>query len=196
MKNHRVKHTNQAQWMSPKILDAMKCWDRHKSLCNIVGIDGYTVERQWFEHWWLVYHGCFEFVLESLGKTSQSGRFIIIWGDFLFFYKNGILCVHIRIASMRRFYWEHTIYLHVKETQKYIPIMPSDLTLWLTLISSNYPCLELISLVPKVFEPLKFDCDFMRNKVTKLIQNVKETYGSRSLHVVWKGLIFVPCIWK
>ena len=28
----------------------------------------------------------------------------------------------------------------------------------LTLIGSNYPCLELIFMVPKVFEPLKFDC--------------------------------------
>ena len=28
-----------------------------------------TVELQWLEHRWLVYHGCFELVLESLGKT-------------------------------------------------------------------------------------------------------------------------------
>ena len=36
--------------------------------------------------------------------------------------------------------------------------MPSDLALKLTLISSNYPCLEHIFMVPKVFEPLKFYC--------------------------------------
>ena len=36
--------------------------------------------------------------------------------------------------------------------------MPPDLALWLTLISSNYPCLEHIFIVPKVFDPLKFDC--------------------------------------
>ena len=35
-------------------------------------------------------------------------------------------------------------------------ILPPDLALGLTLISSNYPCLELIFMVPKVFEPLKF----------------------------------------
>ena len=29
---------------------------------------------------------------------------------------------------------------------------------WLTLISSNYPCLEHIFMIPKVFEPLKFHC--------------------------------------
>ena len=36
--------------------------------------------------------------------------------------------------------------------------MPPDLALLLTLIGSNYPCLELLFMVPKVFEPLKFDC--------------------------------------
>ena len=35
--------------------------------------------------------------------------------------------------------------------------MPSDLTLLSTLFGSNYPCLELHFMVPKVFEPLKFD---------------------------------------
>ena len=36
--------------------------------------------------------------------------------------------------------------------------MSPDLALSPTLIGSNYPCLELIFIVPKVFEPLKFDC--------------------------------------
>ena len=36
--------------------------------------------------------------------------------------------------------------------------MSPDLALLATLIGSNYPCLELICMVPKVFEPLKFDC--------------------------------------
>ena len=35
--------------------------------------------------------------------------------------------------------------------------MPSDLALLSTLIGSNYPSLELIFMVQKVFEPLKFD---------------------------------------
>ena len=34
IKQHRVKHKNQPQWMSPEILDAMKCRDRYKSLGN------------------------------------------------------------------------------------------------------------------------------------------------------------------
>ena len=36
--------------------------------------------------------------------------------------------------------------------------MPPDLELWLTLISLNYPCLEHIFIVPKVFESFKFYC--------------------------------------
>ena len=36
--------------------------------------------------------------------------------------------------------------------------MPPVNTLWLTLISLNYPCLEHIFMVPKVFETLKFYC--------------------------------------
>ena len=34
IKQHRVKHKTQPQWLSPKILDAIKCRDRHKSLGN------------------------------------------------------------------------------------------------------------------------------------------------------------------
>ena len=53
--------------------------------------------------------------------------------------------------------------------------MPPILAQRLTLISSNYPCLEHIFIVPKVFEPLKFDC-------TK--------YFTRLLVSFWKGS---PC---
>ena len=41
-----------------------------------------------------------------------------------------------------------------------ILIMLPDLALLATLIGSNHPCLELILMVPKVFEPLKFDCTY------------------------------------
>ena len=33
-----------------------------------------------------------------------------------------------------------------------------DLARCLTLSGSNYPCLKQFSMVPKMFEPLKFDC--------------------------------------
>ena len=67
----------------------------------------YTVELQWLEHRWLVYHSYFELVLESLGKNSMTSADFIIFeimqDDFLFYIDNGILCVLIRIASMRQF---------------------------------------------------------------------------------------------
>ena len=43
-----------------------------------------TIEPPWFKHWWLVYHGCFELILETLGKKSPGCRFRIIQSDFLF----------------------------------------------------------------------------------------------------------------
>ena len=66
----------------------------------------FTVKLQWLEHRWLVYHGYFELVLESLGKNYIAANIIIfgiIYGDFLFNIENGKFCVLIRIASMRRF---------------------------------------------------------------------------------------------
>ena len=40
--------------------------------------------------------------------------------------------------------------------------MLPDLALSSTLMGSNHPCVELIFMVPKVFEPLKFDCTCAR----------------------------------
>ena len=34
IKQHRVKYKNQPQWITPDILDATKCRDRHKSFGN------------------------------------------------------------------------------------------------------------------------------------------------------------------
>ena len=38
------------------------------------------------------------------------------------------------------------------------PYLLPDLVPWLTLSDSNYPYLEQFSMVPKMFEPLRFDC--------------------------------------
>ena len=53
-------------------------------------------------------------------------------------------------------YTQHTII--VKEIKKIpkLSLLP-DLAPWLTLSGSNYPCVEQFSMVPKMFEPLKFD---------------------------------------
>ena len=47
--------------------------------------------------------------------------------------------------------------------------MPPDLALLSTLIGSNYPCLELIFMVQKVFEPLKVDCIYFSSHIEPLL---------------------------
>ena len=62
----------------------------------------YTVEVQWLEHWSLIYHGYFELSLAKSLTATDITVFGIISGDFLFYIDNGMLCVLIRIAWMRR----------------------------------------------------------------------------------------------
>ena len=81
----------------------------------------------------------------------------------LFYIENGILCV-LKEAILMRTHNIPPCYIKIKE----ILIMPPDLALLSTLISSNYPCLELIFMVPKVFEPLKFDCNKFENLILKV----------------------------
>ena len=52
--------------------------------------------------------------------------------------------------------------------------MPPKLALWLTLISLNYPCLEHIFMVIKVFKPLKFYCILNRWWSEKLCIDVND----------------------
>ena len=54
----------------------------------------YTVELQWLEHGWLVYYGCFELVLESLGPKSHSCRFRILFRVIFFFISKMIYCAY------------------------------------------------------------------------------------------------------
>ena len=54
---------------------------------NPFHITPHTVELHWLEHWWLVYQGYFEHILESLTKKYHSCKHYCIWdisGDFLF----------------------------------------------------------------------------------------------------------------
>ena len=46
-------------------------WDLIESVSEGFSTYSYpsTVELQWLKHWLLVYQGCFELVLESLGKN-------------------------------------------------------------------------------------------------------------------------------
>ena len=124
----------------------------------------FTVELQWLEHW-LLFTKAVSSSFLSPSEKSDSCRFDIFFGDFLLYTENGMLCVLNRIALMRLFYCDQTTYPLVKENRNYIPIIPTGLALWLTLISSNYPCLEHCFMVQKVFEPvLKFYCSYLRYK--------------------------------
>ena len=72
-------------------------------------------------------------------------------------------------------YTQHTIILwKMEKTFLDYFHLPSDLALCLTPSGSNYPCLEQISMVPKMFEPLKFDCR-NKNKTNARKKKVKES---------------------
>ena len=60
-----------------------------------------------------------------------------------------------------------------KKSQNYCYLLP-DLAPCLTLSGSNYPWLEQFSMVPKMFEPLKFDCIFL------FLQEYKSAYSLES----------------
>ena len=50
-------------------------------------------------------------------------------------------------------------HIMLKKIEKISLLYPPALALRLILTSSNYPCLEHIFIVPKMFEPLKFYCN-------------------------------------
>ena len=70
-----------------------------------------------------------------------------------------------------------------------ILIMPPGLALLSTLIDSNNPCLEIIFMVPKMFEPLKFDCIYFYDL------NLREL--TESSHIIdfhsMRMQLFRPC---
>ena len=56
-------------------------------------------------------------------------------------------------------YTEHTIIvLKIEKISLNYRYLFPELVPWVTLSGSNYPCLERISMVPKMFEPLRFVC--------------------------------------
>ena len=66
---------------------------------------------------------------------------------------------------------QHTIIVLIEKISlNYRHLLP-DLAPWLTLSCSNYPYLEQISIVSKMFEPLKFDCTCNNSHVNRY-QNV------------------------
>ena len=123
-----------------------------------------TVELQWLEHRWLVYHGLFVLIFVSLWNFSDSSRKHILREIFLFYYE--IICCVYSLQSPHRGdsneYTPHTIILLKIENMSinYRHLLP-DLVPRLYLSGSNYPTLEQMPMVPEMFEPLKFDCIFI-----------------------------------
>ena len=52
-----------------------------------------TVELRWLEYRWLVYHGLFELVFESLRNSSDSSR-KQIFNEIFLFYREIVCCVY------------------------------------------------------------------------------------------------------
>ena len=93
-----------------------------------------------------------------------------IYRYFREIYLANVCCVH-SLESPRRGdsneYTQHTFILYrtPKRYPTIISIMPLGMALIVTLRSSNYRCLEQIFMVPKGFEPSKFDCISSETKV-------------------------------
>ena len=51
----------------------------------------------------------------------------------------------------------YTTYHHLKENQKYIPIIPSDMALWLILISGNSNGVIVLGILPVPGHPTNLD---------------------------------------
>ena len=81
-----------------------------------------------------------------------------------------------------------------KISQNYHHLLP-DMVPWLTLSGSNYPCLEQISMVPKMFEPLKFDCSLLVGSCHKKYgmwnKQTAKVLISSPICTGWSGLYYL-----
>ena len=91
---------------------------------------------------------------------AQVNKYLL--KDFFLFY-HGIVCWVYSLESPHRGdsneYTQHTIIVYkIEKISLNYRYLLLELVPCLTLSDSNYPCLERISMVPKMFEPLRFDC--------------------------------------
>ena len=92
---------------------------------------------------------------------AQENKYL---GIFFLFYHLIVCCVYSLELPHRgnsNVYTQHTIIvLKIEKISLNYRYLLPELVPWLTLSGSNYPCLERISMVPKMFEPLRFDCNY------------------------------------
>ena len=77
-----------------------------------------------------------------------------------------------------------------KKTSLSYPHLPRDLVLGLTLNGSNYPGLEQISMVPKIFELLKFDWSLFAKSVDDKLEIVFLFFTESKTWYHWTVFIF------
>ena len=66
---YELEHTIKCIWFSERVCELNTRRRKSKAKNSVSkSLPSHTVELRWLEHWWLVYHGCFELVLESLEK--------------------------------------------------------------------------------------------------------------------------------
>ena len=112
-----------------------------------------------------------------------------IFRDVLLFYYQTVRYVYSLESPHRgntNEYTQHTILCRKIENKPLNHLFSlSDLAAWLTFLGTNYPCLEDVSMVPKMFEPLKLDCSW---------RNFNDTHArSPSMHVQLCNIIpFFP----
>ena len=105
---------------------------------------------------------------------AQENKYLGIF--YLILSWNCMLCVHITprwgdsmsTPNIQSLCWKS------KKSYRYLFL---ELVPWITLSGSNYPCLERISMVPKMFESLRFDC------ISFAFNVIRFTNDSYLLHV-------------
>ena len=109
---------------------------------------------------------------------AQENKYL---GIFFLFY-NGIVCcvysLELHHQGNSNEYTQHIIIVlkieKISLNYRYCYLLP-ELVPRLTLSDSNYPCLERISMVPKIFQPLKFDCSTQKayNSAMLMVRTLK-----------------------
>ena len=92
---------------------------------------------------------------------AQENKYLGI----VFRFYHGIVCCVYSLESAHwgdsNEYTQHTIIVYkIEKISLNCRYLLPELVPWLTRSGSNYPCLERISMVQKMSEPLKFDCIF------------------------------------
>ena len=93
---------------------------------------------------------------QKILRTAQENKYLGIFQEFFLFYNESVCCVY----SLESHHHTIIVYKIEKSSLNYSHLLP-DLATWLILSSSNYSCLKHFSMVPKMFEPLRFDCIFV-----------------------------------